>query len=139
MKPPPPPIVSMRYLAPGARVLNPHLIPAELVISTNSIGLKSLLAVCPGSCFANRPVTQIVKMSRAIRMVFILTVNLFTNRDEENICFQTSSWLQRLPSSENSLSSITPVKAKNVAGLNNRTAKTIGGELSNIGWQLHFF
>jgi hypothetical protein len=69
----------MRYLAPGARVLNPHLIPAELVISTNSIGLESFLAVCPGFSFANGQVTQIVKMSQAIRMVFIGTLRLFTN------------------------------------------------------------
>src|SRR6267143_4294572 len=71
MKPPPPPTVSMRYLVPGASVLNPHLIPAELVMSTNSIGLESFLAVCPEPSFTNGQVTQIVETSEAIRMVFM--------------------------------------------------------------------
>src|SRR5258706_4655877 len=38
MKPPPPPIVSIRYFGPGTRVLMLHLIPADAVISTNWIG-----------------------------------------------------------------------------------------------------
>src|SRR6185436_12690416 len=37
MKPPPPPIVSIRYLAPGASALRFHLIPARAVMSTNCI------------------------------------------------------------------------------------------------------
>src|SRR6266542_6992623 len=71
MKPPPPPIVSMRYLVPGARVLNPHSIPAGLVISTNSIGADFFWAVCPGSSLANGQITQSVEMSEAIRIRII--------------------------------------------------------------------
>ena len=71
MKPPPPPMDSMSYLVPGARVLNPHLIPAELVISTNSTGLESFLAVCSRSSLANGQITQNVKTSQAIKVVFI--------------------------------------------------------------------
>jgi hypothetical protein len=85
----------MRYLVPGASVLNPHLIPAELVISTNSIGLESFLAVCLGSSFANGQVTQIVKMSQAIRMVFIGTFKLITNRDPETFAFRGKSPLEQ--------------------------------------------
>src|SRR6267142_6830800 len=114
MKPPPPPIVSMRYLAPGARVLNPHLIPAELVISTNSIGVESFLAVCRGSSFANRPVKQIVKISQAIRMVFIGTLNLFANRWRKDLLSDSSLALTPFVYRENPMSSTTLVKAKNL-------------------------
>src|ERR1700674_1176465 len=79
MKPPPPPIVSMRYFVPGASVLNPHLIPAVLVTSTNSIGPESFLAIRLGSSLANGQVTQIVEMSQAITMVFIGLLELTTN------------------------------------------------------------
>src|ERR1700730_3539996 len=97
MKPPPPPIVSMRYLVPGARVLSPHLIPAELVISTNSIGLESFLAVCPGSSLANGEIRQSVEMSHAIRIVFIETLKLITNPGAENNCLQTKELSTRIP------------------------------------------
>src|ERR1700687_575674 len=97
MKPPPPPIVSMRYLVPGARVLNPHLIPAELVISTNSIGLESFLAVCPGSSLANGEITQSVEISQAIRMVFIERLKLITNPGAENNYIQTKEPSRRIP------------------------------------------
>src|SRR6266850_408027 len=86
MKPPPPPIVSMRYLVPGARVLNPNLIPAELVISTNSIGLDSFLTVCSGSVLANAQITQSVEISQTIRIVFIEILKLISNRESENNC-----------------------------------------------------
>src|SRR6266850_705760 len=86
MKPPPPPIVSMRYLVPGARVLNPNLIPADLVISTNSIGLDSFLAVCPGVVLANGQITQSVEISQTIRIVFIEILKLISNRESGNNC-----------------------------------------------------
>src|SRR2546423_8288713 len=89
MKPPPPPIVSMRYLVPGARVLNPHLIPAELVISTNSIGLDSFLAVCSGSVLANGQITQSIEIKHAIRMVFIEMLKLIANRNQKTIAAQS--------------------------------------------------
>src|SRR5678815_2885418 len=41
MKPPPPPMVSIRFLEPGASVLRFHLIPALAVMSTNWIGLEA--------------------------------------------------------------------------------------------------
>src|SRR5258708_25769102 len=85
MKPPPPPMVSMRYLVPGARVLNPHLIPAELVISTNSTGLDSFLVVCPASVLANRHIAQSVEISHMIRTVLIEMLKLNANRDQKTI------------------------------------------------------
>src|SRR5712692_5898225 len=97
MKPPPPPIVSMRYLAPGASVLNPHLMPAALVISTNSTGLDSL-AACLGSSCANRQETLSVKMSQTRRIVFMGTLTLFTNWDALTFAFRLNYLLQSLPS-----------------------------------------
>src|SRR5258708_34080058 len=45
MKPPPPPIVSIRYFGPGTSVLMLHLIPAAAVTSTNWIGVAALPVV----------------------------------------------------------------------------------------------
>src|SRR5687767_13665669 len=45
MKPPPPPMVSTKYLAPGARVLRFQLIPALAVISMNWIGLLACVTL----------------------------------------------------------------------------------------------
>src|SRR6266849_523784 len=45
MKPPPPPIVSIRYFGPGTSVLMLHLIPAAAVTSTNWIGVAAFPVV----------------------------------------------------------------------------------------------
>src|SRR5258708_24645344 len=45
MKPPPPPIVSIRYFGPGTSVLMLHLIPAAAVTSTNWIGVAAVPVV----------------------------------------------------------------------------------------------
>src|SRR6267378_1006320 len=45
MKPPPPPMVSIRYLGPDESVLRFHFIPAAAVTSTNWIGSGAFSAV----------------------------------------------------------------------------------------------
>src|SRR5947209_4017178 len=87
MKPPPPPIVSIRYRVPGASVLSPHLIPAELVISTNSTGRGSLLAVCQDLFLAVVPVTQIIEMSEAIRKSLMENTSCLTRCVPKENCW----------------------------------------------------
>src|SRR5258708_39326624 len=73
MKPPPPPIVSIRYFGPGTSVLMLHLIPAAAVTSTNWIGVAALpvvTAICsePSEAINNTRQHRVNKEEQTLRV-----------------------------------------------------------------------
>jgi len=68
MKPPPPPIVSIKYLEPEASVVIPHVIPAELVMSVKPIDCEALDLFAVGLREGREHATEIARTTERLFM-----------------------------------------------------------------------